>query len=171
MSICSPTGHSERFQQLQNQTNTFNCMGILLLEQLFRDVSNTFHSHASKLIKPPKYPTFFLPHSQRHRQSKIYCASINCRCLDFIFFGCPFAPTNTGMIAWRSWPWPWSEEEDMRFFSLTNFELYKRKTEQPTISRDLTKDLLLQFNLGHAWIVEKRYLEWNLWWETRIWKI
>jgi hypothetical protein len=43
-----------------------------------------------------------------------------------------------------------SEEEDMRFFSLTNFELYKRKTEQPTISRDLTKDLLLQFNLGHA---------------------
>jgi hypothetical protein len=35
----------------------------------------------------------------------------------------------------------------------------------------LTKDLLLQFNLGHAWIVEKRCLEWNLWWETRIWKI
>jgi hypothetical protein len=38
------------------------------------------------------------------------------------------APTNTGMIAWRSWPLPWSEEEDMRFFSLTNFELDKRKT-------------------------------------------
>ncbi len=49
-------------------------------------------------------------------------------------------------------------EEDRRFFSLTNFELDKRKTEQPTISRDLTKDLLLQFNMGHAWIVERGIL-------------
>ncbi len=150
MSIRSSTEHSERFQQLQNQTNTFNCMGILLLKQAFRDFASTFHSHATKLIKPPKYPTFFLPYSQRHRGSKIHCASIKCRCLVFFSFGCPFAPTNTGMIAWRSWPWPWSGEEDMRFFSLTNFELDKRKTEQPTISRDLTKDLLLQFNMGHA---------------------
>jgi len=53
MSICSSTEHSERFQQLQNQTNTFNCMGILILKQAFRDFASTFHSHATKLIKPP----------------------------------------------------------------------------------------------------------------------